>query len=408
MTSSLTVVIGGGQAGLATSYFLNQQAREHVVLEKAPYLGSSWRDARWDSFDLITPNWTFQLPGAHYDGDAPDAFMPRDEVVSRLGAYAASFSAPKRLGVRVTSVEPVASGDGFVVTTDDGRLEASNVVVAAGFFQGPKSPRFSGDLARRVLQLHSSEYRNPAQLPRGGVLIVGSGQSGCQIAEEVAESGRQVYLSLGSTGRVPRRYRGRDCFTWLHDLGFFEQTPDKLPSPRARFTGNPHLSGQRGGHTINLHQFARDGMILLGRIEAGSGERLTIQPNRNECLAKADAFEARIVTLIDGYVARTGNPAPEEDLPELRDGFAGEEITELDLRAAGIDTIIWSSGFAFDFGWVRFPIFDADGYPLQQGGATSVPGLYFVGLPWLSKYKSGLLVGVGEDAERVARSIGER
>lgn len=400
-----TLIVGAGQAGLATSYFLQQHGREHLVLDKAPRVASAWRAGRWDSFTLITPNWTFLLPGAEYAGDEREGFMPLAEVVERFDRYVESNRLPVQCGVQVTAVEATQTGAGFVVRTTAGDWRATHVVIAAGLFQGPKRMPFADTLTSTVTQIHSSEFRNSAQLPPGAVLVLGSGQSGCQIAEELNDEGRQVYLSLGSAGRAPRRYRGKDTFTWLMECGFMDRTPDMLPTPRAKYAANPQVSGQKGGHTLNLHKFARDGIILLGRVQGGSGTTIQFLPNRNESLARCDAIEKNIVGVIDGYIQRQGIDAPPETLPELRDGYAGEEITELDLEALGITTVIWATGYNFDFSWVRFPVFDGDGFPVQKQGVTEIPGLYFVGLPWMTKYKSGLLAGVGEDAAHVATRI---
>ena len=400
-----TVIVGAGQAGLATSYFLQQRGHSHVVLEKAPRVASAWRTGRWDSFTLITPNWTFLLPGAEYSGDEREGFMPLAEVVERFDRYVESNHLPVQCGVEVTAVESNRAGEGFIVRTTAGEWQAAHVVIAAGLYQSPKRLPFAAALDSSITQIHSGEYKNAAQLPAGAVLVLGSGQSGCQIAEELNEEGRQVYLSLGLVGRAPRRYRGKDTFTWLMECGFMDRTPDMLPSPRAKYAANPQVSGQKGGHTLNLHKFARDGIVLLGRVQSGSGTTIQFLPNRNESLARGDAIEKNIVGVIDGYIQRSGHSAPEESLPELRDGYTGEEITELDLEALGITSIIWATGYNFDFSWVRFPVFDGDGFPMQKQGVTEVPGLYFVGLPWMTKYKSGLLAGVGEDAAHVAAHI---
>jgi putative flavoprotein involved in K+ transport len=237
------------------------------------------------------------------------------------------------------------------------------------------------------------------------VLVVGSAQSGTQIAEELYQSGRTVYLSVGNAPRVPRRYRGRDIFAWLMDTGFTDRTVDKLPSPKAKFAGNPHLSGKDGGRTINLHLFARDGVRLLGHISGAEAGKLTFLPDLKESLAKADKAEADITTMIDQYIERKGINAPEETLPRHQDGFALEETTELDLKAAGINTIIWAMGYKFDYSLVKLPVTDEDGYPIQQRGVTRYPGLYFIGMSWLYKHKSPLLLGVGEDADYIASCI---
>ena len=242
----------------------------------------------------------------------------------------------------------------------------------------------------------------------GAVLVVGSAQSGCQIAEELYLSGRKVYLCVGSAGRVPRRYRGKDIYEWMLLIGLLDRTVDKLPSPAARFAGNPHVSGKDGGRTLNLHQFFRDGVILLGHIQNGRGNTIQLSNDLKENLAKADKFETDLVKQIDEYIEKNGLKIPPEKLPELRDGYNAEEITELDLNAAGITTIIWAMGYDFDFSLIKMPITDGFGYPIQKRGVTDYPGLFFVGLPWLYKYKSGHLLGIGEDADYIASMIAAR
>ena len=400
-----TIIIGGGQAGLATSYYLKNHQIEHVILEQAEQAGNAWRNSRWDSFALLTPNWSLQMPGAEYQGNDPDGFLPRSEIVAYFEGYIKKFNLPVRYGVQVAAVEHLISNNKYQVTTNGEIFQADHVVVATGLFQGPKKPAFAANLSSKIMQLHSGEYRNPLLLPDGAVLVVGSAQSGCQIAEELYESGRKVYLCVGSAGRAPRRYRGRDVFYWLKQAGFFERTVDKLPSPKAKFSGNPHLSGRDGGHTINLHQFVRDGVQLLGRITGAENNKIMLADDLHENLAKVDKFEADIIKIIDEFIAKNGIDAPSESLPDLRDGYAVESIRELDLVSKGITTIIWAMGYAFDFSLVKLPVTDNDGYPIQQRGVTDYPGLYFVGMPWLHKYKSGLLVGVAEDAAFIALHI---
>lgn len=400
-----TVVVGGGQAGLATSYHLGLQGREHVVLEQAAQPGEAWRNGRWDSFTLVTPNWSFLLPGAEYKGDAPGNFMPRDEVVARLERYVTDYRMPVRFGTRVTSVVPDPGGEGYSVTTDGSTLHARNVVIATGLFQRPKVSAAAAGLPGSVMQLHSGLYRSPESLPDGAVLVVGSAQSGCQIAQELYQSGRRVYLCVGGAGRVPRRYRGKDIFEWFSLSGSLDRTVDDLPSPRARFAANPHVSGKDGGQNLNLHQFARDGVVLLGHLLGADGDTLRFAPDMKDGLAKADAFEADAVRRIDDFIDRVGLDVPTETLPVLRDGFGLEDITDLSLAASDIATVIWAMGYDFDFSLVKAPILDEYGYPIQKDGVTAVPGLYFVGMPWLHKWKSGLLVGVGEHAELIASEI---
>ena len=362
-----TVIVGGGQGGLSTSYYLVQQGREHVILEQADKAAKAWRE-RWDSFTLITPNWMIRLPGAEYRGDAPDSFTARDEVVAYFKEYIERFELPIRYGIRVTSVEPVETG--YLVRTEEAEFKAANVVIATGMYQQPKIPPFSSNLSSEILQLHSSEYHKPEALPEGAVLVVGSAQSGCQIAEELYQSGRKVYLSVSSAARVPRRYRGKDITQWLDDLGFYDRTADQLPSPKAKFGGSIHGTGKDGGHTINLHQFARDGVVLLGHIQSVQEDRIELTPDLMENLAKADKFEEDVVNQVDEYIEKTGLDAPLETLPELRDGYEAEVILDLDLKSVGITTVIWATGYKFDFNIVRLPVFDEDGYPQQKRGVT--------------------------------------
>lgn len=396
-----TVVVGGGQAGLAISYYLSQQGREHLVLEQAAQPANAWRNDRWDSFTLVTPNWTLQMPGAEYSGPERDGFMSREALIAYFEEYIQRYRVPIQYNTRVESVEQASPGK-YHLHTSGGEIQASNVVMATGLFQKPKVPEFSAELPRAILQLHSGQYRNPQTLPEGAVLVVGSAQSGCQIAEELYQAGRQVYLSVGSAGRAPRRYRGKDCFEWLHLTGFLSRTPDQLPSPKARFAGNPHVSGKNGGHSLNLHRFAQDGVRLLGHIRGVNGNKLVVAPDLRQSLAKADQFEADLCRMIDAYIANTGLEVPQETMPQLSQGYQAELVTELGLETAGISTVIWAMGYSFDFSLVKLPLTDGQGYPLQQRGVTGYGGLYVLGLPWLHTQKSGLLLGVGEDAAYLA------
>ena len=406
------VVIGGGQAGLAISYYLTQQGRPHVVLEQAPQIAPAWRHGRWDSFTLVTPNWTVQLPGFPYQGSDPDGFMPRADVVRHLEQYAASFQAPVRCGVQVTAVDPARDGQGYRVSTaDDATYAAATVVVATGSFQFPKPAPFRGALPPELLQLHSSHYRNPSTLPPGAVLVVGSADSGCQIAEELHESGRRVYLCVGRAMRRPRRYRGKDSMFWAVTLGRLEQTADQLPSPSARFAANPQLSGKYGGHTINPHQFARNGVTLLGRLVGVEGHCITLAPDLPENLANADQASEDFKHGVDEFVRKTGMnvPEPEPDpVDEVRSDAGRHAPAALDLKTAGITTVIWATGYGFDYSWVHLPVFDGYGFPVQQRGVTRFSGLYFLGMNYLYNRKSGILLGVGEDAAHIADAIAAR
>jgi putative flavoprotein involved in K+ transport len=305
----------------------------------------------------------------------------------------------------VTGVERAPRG--YCVKTDNGAIEAANVVIATGAFQRPRLPAAGADLPPRLTQLHSSQYRNPGKLPPGAVLVVGSAQSGCQIAEELYQNGRKVYLCVGaSSGRIPRRYRAKDCAWWLNQIGYYDRPVD---ASVARFTANPHLSGARGGHTLNLHQFARDGVSLLGHLRGVHDDQLALAPNLHASLRKIDQFEADLIAQFDDYARRTGLDLPPETLPALRDGYETEAITELDLDAAGIAGVIWATGYTCDFSWLNLPgLLDGDGAPIQTRGVTEIAGLYFLGLHCMHTVKSGLLFGVGDDAAHVAGHIQAR
>lgn len=400
-----TIIIGGGQAGLALSYCLTQRARAHIVLEQAAAVASAWRDGRWDSFTLVTPSLLSRLPGTE-DWPLTETFPPRDQIVAYFEEYVRRFQLPIRCGVQVTAVEP--AGAGWRVQAGDETLAADNVVIATGLYQRPKIPAIGAKLPAEIVQLHSSEYRRPERLPPGATLVVGTGQSGCQIAEELYLSGRKVYLCVGGAIRLPAYYRGRHIFDWLNLNGFLDRMPDRLPSPKAKFTPTPHLSGTRGGHTLNLYQFARDGVVLLGHLLDIAGSNLRLAPDLQANLARADQGEADILKGVDAYIEQNGIDAPPETLPQLRDGFHAPERRQLDFEAAGITSVIWATGYSFDFSLVKLPVFDGDGYPVQRRGVTEYPGLYFLGLPWLSRMKSGLLLGVGADAAYLADHIARR
>ena len=399
-----TLIIGGGQAGLATSYYLTRQGHRHIVLEQSEKAGAVWRNRIWDSFTLVTPNWAFKIPGAKNNGADRDAFMPRHKVIEFFEDYAITFGLPVRFKTQVISVTQTADGM-YHTQTNLNDYESKNVIVATGFFQQPKIPGFSNNVSPDIRQLHSSHYRNPKALPEGSVLVVGSGQSGCQIAEELLHAGRKVFLSTGRAGRAPRRYRGKDIIEWLVMAGFFNLTPEQLPPGMGKFDGIPHLSGKDGGHTINLHALAQDGMTLVGHVRGAKHSTILVAPDLYDNLETADNFERDLTKMIDGYVEEHGLNVPTEDLQELRDGYAQKAIAELDLNGEGITTIIWATGYAFDYSFVKLPIFDQDGFPIQSSGVTKYPGLYFVGIPWMPSEKTGTLLGVDESASHIASQI---
>jgi putative flavoprotein involved in K+ transport len=405
-----TVIVGAGQAGLTMSWFLRQAGREHLLVDRRATLGGGWQD-RWDAFRLVSPNWTASFPGAPYDGADPHGFMPRREIADRVAAYAARIDAPVHLETAVERLAARPSG-GFRLDTTGGSIEADQVVVAAGSFHRPRLPVIAADLPARLTQLHSHDYRSEGELPPGGVLVVGTGQSGVQIAEELMDAGRDVHLSVGTAGRVPRRYRGSDIFRWLHGLGTHGDavgvslpTVDQLPDPRARLMGNPHLSGHGGGHDTNLRQFAAAGMTLIGRIEGVRGERLSLADDLRTNLGRADAFfDERFRESCDRFIERSGIDTP----PDERVPFAFEPpaLRELDLAAAGISTVIWTTGYRLDYGWLDLPILDDLGFPRQHRGVSEVPGLHFLGLLWQRNQLSATLMGSAIDAGHLAAAMG--
>jgi putative flavoprotein involved in K+ transport len=400
-----TVVVGAGQAGLSMSWYLARAGRPHLVLEARSTMGGGWQD-RWDEFLIVTPNWSTALPGFPYGGSDPDGFMPKAEIAARIAAYASVIDAPVALETRVTKLTQ-RGADGFRLDTNQGPIDTDTVVVAAGSFHKPKLPPISAALPHRLTQLHSHYYRKEADLPPGAVLVVGSGQSGAQLAEELFEAGRQVYLSVGSAGRIPRRYRGRDTFFWLVELAKRDQLPtvDQLPSPGARFVGNPAWSGHHGGRDTNLRDFARRGMTLLGRIEDVDGSKLALAPDLPINLARADAFFGeRFKPLIDGYVEAGGLAAPVEEPVQV--SFDPPVLETLDLDRTGIGTVLWTTGYSLDYAWIDLPIFDEFGYPRQKRGVTEVPGIYFTGLIWQHNNLSTTLPGAGIEARHVAGQMG--
>ncbi len=401
-----TIIVGAGQAGLATSYHLQQGGQEHLVLERGSTVAPVWRNERWDSFTTVTPNWGLKLPGMPYAGPDPDGFLPRQEITTLFSRYARRFGLPVRLSTPVLSVVPERDG-GFRVTTPEQVYLAHSVVMATGYEQQPRMPEASAGVAPDLVQLHSSQYRNPAGLPDGAVLVVGSGQSGAQIAEELYQHGRRTFLATSSAGRVPRRYRGKDIIEWLVLSGFFGITPEKLPVPKVQFVA-PHVSGRDGGRTLNLHRFAQDGVTLLGHLRDADRTTLMFAPDLHENLRRGDQFEAQVLQMVDDHVRTTGTEAPTESVAQLQDGFAQSAVTRLDLRAEGITSIIWATGFRHNYRLVQAPVFAPDGFPVQQRGVTTCPGLSFVGMPWMPSLQTGNLIGVGDAAAHIATTIVDR
>lgn len=403
MTESVDVaIIGGGQAGLATSWYLKQAGVEHVVLE-AGRVAETWRTRRWDSFCLVTPNWGVNLPGVTYSGSEPDGFMEREELVDYFQRWADSFQAPLQLNTHVASLKK--DGDEFVMLLPDGEMLARAVVVATGSYQRAHLPAGSERLPKSVHQLLAEDYRNPNQLPPGSVLIIGSGQTGCQLAEELHESGRAVIVACGRAPWMPRRMEGRDTVWWTREAGWLDRTPDKLPSPGARLGANPQATGHGGGRDLHYRTLHESGVELLGRYAGAEGSKIYFA---DDLAASVDFGDARLIDLLNVFRAHckaTGQKMPEFEMP---DPFRMNARTELNVDEEGIETVIWTSGYRPAYAWIDLPVFDDMGFPLQRDGCcVGVEGLYFMGVPWMRKNKSSILYGVGEDAELVAQDIVE-
>ena len=393
-------VIGAGQAGLATSHHLHRLGIEHVVLERGR-VAETWRTARWDSFHLNTPNWCTQLPGLDLAGADLDAFSPIGEVVETFDRYAADMGAP----VQAADVTGLGPGErGFVLELEGDEVAARSAVVATGAFQQPLAIRAADDAPRGIHQLHTSAYRNPGDLPDGGVLIVGSGQSGCEIGLELLEVGRDVHLAVGRCGWFPRRYRGRELMRWFDDIGVLDDAPDVLPTPAARVGGNVVVSGSRGGRDCNALVLERAGARLYGRFQSFDSGRAAFAPTLDDALDFARAFERNLAVRCDEWAEAAGLELPRA-VPEPERPVREHDPTELDLAREDVTTVLWAGGFRPAFSWIDFPIFDELGFPGTTRGVSEVPGLAFVGLPWLHARKSPLLLGVGDDAGHVAEAI---
>lgn len=398
-----TLVVGAGQAGVAMSEHLTKAGIPHLVLERGR-IAERWRSERWDSLVANGPVWHDRFPGMEFDAFDPDEFAPKEKVADYFVGYAKSFDAPIRCGVEVQSVTRLEGREGFRVETSDGVIEAANVVAATGPFQKPTYPQIVPESAN-VLQMHSNGYRNPGQLPAGAVLVVGAGSSGVQIADELRASGRTVYLSVGAHDRPPRAYRGRDYCWWLGVLGKWD-----APAPRP---GTEHIaiavSGAGGGKTIDFRRLASEGMNLVGLTAAYENGVLRFAPDLADNIRRGDANYLSVLREADAYAERNGLDLPLE--PEAHEigpdpKCMTSPILELDLKKAGITTILWATGYALDFGWLKVDAFDETGRPIHQRGVSQEPGIYFLGLPWLSRRGSSFIWGVWHDARFIADQIG--
>lgn len=397
-----TLVVGAGQAGVAMSEHLSKAGVDHLVLERSR-IAERWRSERWDSLVANGPAWHDRFPGMEFANLDPDGFPTKDAVADYFEAYARQIDAPIRCGIEVKSVERHVGRPGFRVETSEGVIEAQNVVAATGAFQIPVVPDLVAD-APGVAQMHSTQYRNPSQLPEGAVLVIGAGSSGTQIAEELLSAGRRVYLSVGPHDRPPRAYRGRDFCWWLGVLGKWDA---ETPGP-----GTEHVtiavSGAHGGYTIDFRRLAGRGMTLLGRTTSFDGRSLIFSDDLKKNLARGDANYLALLDEADDYVRRNGIDLPDDPVArrvEPEPDCITYPILDLDLAKAGIRTIIWATGFVSDYSWLKVDAFDERGRPKHQRGVAAERGIYFLGLPWQSRRGSSFIWGVWHDAKHLADRI---
>jgi putative flavoprotein involved in K+ transport len=410
MTESSThlpvAIVGGGQAGLSVSHFLRRDGVAHLVLEKHAAM-HVWASQRWDSFSLVTPNWQCQLPGYPYAGRDPDGFMTRPELLAWLAGFRARESGSLREGVAVTRARLRSDGR-FDLATSAGNYVADQLVAASGGYHRPIIPRLAERLPHEVLQIHSAQYRNPDALPDGAVLVVGSGQSGAQIAEDLHLAGRKVHLAVGDAPRCARFYRGRDVVAWLADMGYYDIPVEAHPLREGvRDNTNHYVTGRDGGRDIDLRRFALEGMALYGLLEDYADGRFAFRRTLGAALDAADRTYNRINASIDAHIDANGIDAPPPSVYEPV-WSPGAEPEALDLAGAGISSIIWCIGYEPDFRWLDAPVFNGSGHPVHRRGVTAVPGLYFIGLPWLHTWGSGRFSGVARDAEYLCGRILDR
>lgn len=399
------VIVGGGQAGLCISHYLQKAGIDHVVLEKESELTHAWRQKRWDNFTLVTPNWQCLLPDHPYNGNDPDGFMKKNEIVEYLDSFIEKLNPPALLNVQVTHVAKVAPQQ-FEIETNLGKTTAKQLVVAAGGYHTPIYPKLSETLPENVLVIHSEQYFNVDQLPEGNVLVVGSGQSGAQIAEDIHLAGKKVYLSTGDAPRCARFYRGKDVVTWLFEMGYYETTvKDHRYSEEVRNSTNHYVTGRDGGRDIDLRKFALEGMQLLGRFEDFQNGQLVFRPDLNQNLDMADATYNRINASIDDYIAKNNITTDEPASFYHPLWIPEQEITHIDLAAENITSIIWCIGFRPDYSWIDLDIFQNNGYPMHDRGITVDSDVCFIGLPWLNTWGSGRFMDVGKDAKYIVDHI---
>lgn len=390
-------VVGGGQAGLSASYWLSARDIDHVVFDPTKP-GDSWL-ARWDTFTLVTPNWSLDLPGHPYAGEEPDGFLPRDN----LAQYVADFAAKIRPTIVPERVISMGRGSSWELTTAAGQWSADAVVIATGAFPHPSTPGESAQLPDEIVQVHSQGYRNPTQLADGATLVVGSGQSGAQIVDDLLIAGREVWFAVGSAGVAPRVYRGRDIVAWLGEIGFFESAA----TDESRHAASIMVSGRDGGKSLDLRSFGSAGVRLVGRVTGVEGTSVSFAPNLDEMIAASVAVGDELTKEIDGYIEQHAIDAPDPDW-SVEQWKPGAETSRVDLLEENITSVVWATGYHYDFSWIDGLSVDRRGYPIQTRGITGIPGLYFVGLHQMHTIASSLFKGVGYDAEYVVATLSDR
>ncbi len=397
-----SIVIGAGQAGLVMSHFLGRASRDHILLERHK-IGERWQSERWDGLRFQFPNWSLRLPGKDYSGRDPDGYAPHHEIHRFLTDYAAQINAPVREGVAVTRLGLNPDSEAYLLETSAGPMVARNVVIATGPFQRSNIPEMAAQIPSSVQQTDAALYRKPNALPPGAVLVVGSGASGCQIADELNKSGRRVFLSVSRHRRVPRRYRGRDMIWWFEKLGRFDVQIDSFPG--RKYPPSTVVTGVDGGYDVNLRQSARNGVQLLGRLTGVRDGVALLGDDLNSVLEQADRDFADFGIAADTLALRPDIAAQVEPAaPTLAAAPAEplEMLPSLDLEQAGIGSVIWATGHRYDFDWVDLPILDGTGAPVQTRGVTACPGVFFLGLHWMHNFKSGQFSFVDEDAAHIA------
>ncbi|WP_425080654.1 flavin-containing monooxygenase [Ruegeria arenilitoris] len=397
-----TLVVGGGQAGIALSEHLGNNDVPHIILEKNR-TAEAWRTGRWDALVANGPCWHDRFPSLQFNGDDPDAFVPKDRVAEYLVEYAEMVNAPIREGVEALNAERLPGEGGFRVKTTAGEIHAKRIVAATGAFQHPVIPPIVPETAG-VEQLHSFYYKNPEQLPEGAVMVVGAGSSGAQIADELNRAGRKVFLSVGPHDRPPRRYRSRDNVWWLGVLGLWDMAAQKPGTEHVTIS----VSGAHGGHTMDFRRLGNEGVTLTGMTKSFENGILSFADDLQGNVAAGDANYLEMLDMADAYIARTGIDLPEE--PEAREQFSDPDsltnpLTSVDFAKEGITTIIWATGFRQDFSWIKADAFDAKGAPIHQRGVSVEPDIYFLGLPWQSRRGSTFIWGVWHDAKYIADQI---